>query len=125
MEVSGTPGSPMVRQASSAFTAPDSIRASPLLHTTCLLMGAGAKRVHEWVISGMTGPEYENPFLDWLGLHLRSFSQTIEQKPWKRGHEHGNEDVKENVCDIHIKESAVAGFRKVEIHPFLKFLDCC
>ena len=101
-EVSGTPGSPMFRQASSAFPAPDSISASLLLHTTCLLTGAGAERVHEWVTSSMTGSACENSFLDWLGLHLRSFSQTIEQKPWKRGHEHGNEDVKENVCDTHI-----------------------
>ena len=66
-----------------------------------------------------------NSFLDWLGLHLRSLSQTIEQKPWKRGHDHGYEDVKENVCDIHIKEAVMTGFRKVEVHPFLKFLDSC
>ena len=115
----------MIRQASSALPDPDSISASLPLQTTCLLMGAEAKRVHEWVNSSMTGPECENPFLDWLGLHLRSFSQTIEQDPRKHGHGHGNENVKENISDIHVKKGAVAGFRKVEIHPLLKFFDSC
>ena len=72
-EVSGIPGSPMLRQASSAFPAPDSISTSLPLHTTCLLTGAGAERVHEWVTSSMTGPACENSFFRLVRLAFEIF----------------------------------------------------
>ena len=66
-----------------------------------------------------------NSFSDWLDLRLRSLSQAIEQKPWKRGHNHGYEDVQEYVCNIHVEKAFMTGFRKVEVHLFLKFFDSC